>query len=178
MKIIRLLSRGEQLRADFHPDSALLLPGRPFFIPDFGEKWEADLYLAVKIGRLGKNIGERFASRYYDAASLAIHFRSTDNSLCDGLLSGADSTIAIGNYIAPVTITDEMKISFNDDTENILPQASQVESAISEVSQLSTLKMGDILMFPLPYTHGIPIKASTCLSASMNGERLLEIKCI
>ena len=57
---------------DFHPDSALLLPGRPMFYPDFTGDWQAQLYMAVHINRLGKSVSTKFAPRYYDGASVAV----------------------------------------------------------------------------------------------------------
>ena len=49
------------------PDSALLKDGKPFFIPDFSNEVHYETELVVRISRLGKNIAERFAHRYYDA---------------------------------------------------------------------------------------------------------------
>ena len=39
MKIIPFSSLGPVPEADFMPDSALLLPGRPMFYPEEGEGW-------------------------------------------------------------------------------------------------------------------------------------------
>ena len=46
------------------PDSALLKSNKPFFIPDFSERVEYETEIIIRICRLGKNISERFASRY------------------------------------------------------------------------------------------------------------------
>ena len=75
MKIIRVIALDPVLRLEFHPDSALVLQGRPLFMPEEGEGWQAQICLAVKISRLGKNISEKFAPRYYDAVSYT-HLRA------------------------------------------------------------------------------------------------------
>lgn len=52
------------------PDSALLKNNKPFFLPDFSEEIHYETELIVKIDRLGKNISEKFASRYYSSVGL------------------------------------------------------------------------------------------------------------
>jgi 2-keto-4-pentenoate hydratase/2-oxohepta-3-ene-1,7-dioic acid hydratase in catechol pathway len=47
------------------PDSALLKKNKPFYIPNFSDEIHYETELIVKIDRLGKNISEKFASRYY-----------------------------------------------------------------------------------------------------------------
>ena len=48
-------------------DSALLKPGRPFFVPDDMGRIDYEAEVVVRICRLGKSIPTRFAHRYYDA---------------------------------------------------------------------------------------------------------------
>ena len=60
------------------PDSALLKDGKPFFIPDFSQEVHYEAELVVRICRLGKNIAERFAHRYYDAVTVGIDFTARD----------------------------------------------------------------------------------------------------
>ena len=46
-------------------DSAVTLPGRPMFLPDIPEvdSWVALPLLGVRLCRLGKTVGEKFAPR-------------------------------------------------------------------------------------------------------------------
>ena len=60
------------------PDSALLKDSKPFFIPDFCRQVDYETELVVRICRLGKNIAERFACRYYDAVTVGIDFTARD----------------------------------------------------------------------------------------------------
>jgi 2-keto-4-pentenoate hydratase/2-oxohepta-3-ene-1,7-dioic acid hydratase in catechol pathway len=48
------------------PESALTRDGKPFFVPDFAERFDYETEIVVRINKLGKNIAERFAHRYYD----------------------------------------------------------------------------------------------------------------
>ena len=53
-------------------DSALLKDGKPFFIPDFSSEIHYETEVVIKINKLGKNIAERFAHRYYDEVTVGI----------------------------------------------------------------------------------------------------------
>ena len=54
------------------PDTALLKDGKPFFLPGFSGNVHYETELVVKINRLGKNIGEQFAHRYYNEVTVGI----------------------------------------------------------------------------------------------------------
>ena len=59
-------------------DSAILNQGKPFFIPDHLGRIDYETEVVVRICRLGKNIPERFAHRYYDALTVGIDFTARD----------------------------------------------------------------------------------------------------
>ena len=59
-------------------DSAILNQNKPFFIPDHLGRIDYETELVVRICRLGKNIPQRFAHRYYDAVTLGIDFTARD----------------------------------------------------------------------------------------------------
>ena len=61
----------------FIADSALINAGKPFFIPEFADEFEAFLAPVVRISRIGKSIASRFAGRYYEEIAPAIHFRAS-----------------------------------------------------------------------------------------------------
>ena len=60
------------------PDTALLRNGNPFFLPDFSDEIHYETELVLKISRLGKNIAEKFAHRYYDEITVGIDFTARD----------------------------------------------------------------------------------------------------
>lgn len=60
------------------PESALLKNGKPFFLPEHLGRVDHEVEVVVRICRLGKNISERFAHRYYDAVTVGIDFTARD----------------------------------------------------------------------------------------------------
>ena len=88
-------------------DSAILNQGKPFFIPDHLGRIDYETEMVVRICRLGKNIPQRFAHRYYDALTIGIDFTARDLqrqasekgqpwTICKGF----DGAAAIGEWIA------------------------------------------------------------------------------
>ena len=60
------------------PDIAILRPGTPFFYPNFSNDIHFECEIVVKINRVGKNIAEKFAHKYYDEIGLGIDFTARD----------------------------------------------------------------------------------------------------
>ncbi|MFM7217775.1 MAG: fumarylacetoacetate hydrolase family protein, partial [Bacteroidota bacterium] len=56
------------------PDTAILPPGRPFYIPDFSNDIHHEIELVLKVCKEGRHIQEQFASRYYDQVTVGIDF--------------------------------------------------------------------------------------------------------
>lgn len=179
MKIIRIASLPPQLSADIHPDSAIILPGRPLFLPDFGNGWSASVHPAVRICRLGKNISRKFAPRYYDGLTLALRLIPSGNSsaLDDGLLSGMDSSLVHGEWL-PATLAAEPISAVTAVTETeIGPLADVIDSVIAAVSGYMTLKMGDIILLP-PVGAPVPLSEGSRLDASLAGTQVLDQKIV
>ena len=72
------LYRQEEPVVFLKPDSSLLKDGKPFFLPDHLGRVDYEGELVVRICRLGKNIPERFAHRYYDAVTVGVDFTARD----------------------------------------------------------------------------------------------------
>lgn len=88
------------------PDSALLRTGRPFFIPDFAERFDYECELVVKINRQCRDVSERFCHRYYREVTLGIDFTARDlqdklrrGGLPWDLCKGFDNSAAVGRFI-------------------------------------------------------------------------------
>ena len=80
MKIIKFRNTDnpEKLEIDVIPDSAIQKSGKPFFVPDFASRFQFSAAAAVHVCRLGKNIAQRFANRYYEEAGLCLVFEAKD----------------------------------------------------------------------------------------------------
>ncbi|MDE7411340.1 MAG: hypothetical protein K2M94_04795 [Paramuribaculum sp.] len=146
-------------------DSALVTPGRPFFLPDFSTGWLMKAHLAVRISRLGKNISTRFAHRYYDAASLLLQLMPTDTG-AQGISCIFDSALYLYPWL-PLPEDDTLL------TAQVLGQDVDlsgmyhiIDSTVSHISSFATLKIGDIIM-PCSLSGTVDVTIGSELPASL-----------
>ncbi len=169
------------------PDSALLKDGKPFFIPDFSQEVHYEAELVVRICRLGKNIAERFAHRYYDAVTVGIDFTARDlqrkfRSVGDPweLSKGFDSSAAIGDFVSVDKFQSLQNLNFHLDIDgrtvqsgNTADMVFKIDEVIAYVSRFFTLKIGDLLYTGTPVGVG-PVHVDEHLQGYLEGEKLLD----
>ncbi len=182
-------------------DSALLKPGRPFFVPEHLGRIDYEAEIVVRICRLGKNISERFAHRYYDAVTVGIDFTARDLqkkaseagqpwTICKGF----DGSAAIGEWIPKEKLfaedqgNDEMlpgiqRLQFHLDINGKTVQEGctsdmlyRVDEIIAYISQFFTLKTGDMLYTGTPAGVG-PIHIGDHLEGWLEERKVLELNC-
>ena len=165
------------------PDSALLKDGKPFFIQEV--HYEAEL--VVRICRLGKNIAERFAHRYYDAVTVGIDFTARDlqrkfRSVGDPweLSKGFDSSAAIGDFVSVDKFQNLQNLNFHLDIDgrtvqsgNTADMVFKIDEVIAYVSRFFTLKIGDLLYTGTPVGVG-PVHVDEHLQGYLEDEKLLD----
>lgn len=184
MKIIRITDispRQTPSDVEFHPDSALLLPGRPMFYPDFGGEWQARLYIAVHINRLGKSVSVKFAPRYYDGVAIAIRIEPiADGAIAPGVLSGMDSSITHGEWIGVDELTAMHRLVIDGKIAEVeMPDADTLNRAVSRVSEHTTLRMGDMILLPLDVAPSVLLpRTYFAIDADGAGRRLMEVKIV
>ena len=146
------------------PDSALLKDSKPFFIPDFCEQVDYETELVVRISRLGKNIAERFASRYYDAVTVGIDFTARD----------------LQRKFRAEGISDIQQIGFHLDIDGNTVQRGNtadmlfgVDRIIAYVSRFCTLKIGDLLFTGTPVGVG-PVRIGNHLEGYLENDKVLD----
>ncbi|HEX5002871.1 MAG TPA: fumarylacetoacetate hydrolase family protein [Bacteroidia bacterium] len=171
------------------PESARLLSRQPFFIPELPGSIHFEAEIVVKINRLGKNIPEKFAHRYYDEVTVGIDFTARDmqselkkKGLPWELAKAFDGSAAIGTFIpleeaGPVTGIDfSLKkngtMVQNGNTSYML---FPVDTLISYVSRYFTLKKGDVLFTGTPAGVG-PVDAGDLLEGFINDKKLLNVR--
>ena len=168
------------------PDSAILKDSKPFFIPDFSQQIDYETELVVRINRLGKNISERFAHRYYDAVTVGIDFTARDlqrKFRAEGkpweLCKGFDSSAAIGDWVDVEKFKDIQDIHFHLDINGKTVQTGHtrdmlfgVDKIIAYVSQFCTLKIGDLLFTGTPVGVG-PVNIDNHLEGYLENEKVL-----
>ena len=169
------------------PDSALLKDGKPFFIPDFSQEVHYEAELVVRICRLGKNIAERFAHRYYDAVTVGIDFTARDlqrkfRSVGDPweLSKGFDSSAAIGDFVSVDKFQNLQNLNFHLDIDgrtvqsgNTADMVFKIDEVIAYVSRFFTLKIGDLLYTGTPVGVG-PVHVDEHLQCYLEDEKLLD----
>ena len=145
------------------PETALLRNGKPVFLPDYANPAQLEVHLAVRICRLGRHISARFASRYYDAATVMPHFiapalweKTQKLGLPWDAALGFDNATPLGEFveIAPSTVS-QLDFSLRvDGKEQMSGSTTQwlhhVDNVIAEVSQYFTLRRGDVLLMGAP----------------------------
>ena len=169
------------------PDSALLKDGKPFFIPDFSEQVDYETELVIRINRLGKNIAERFAHRYYDAVTVGVDFTARDlqrKYRAEGkpweLCKGFDNSAAVGDWIPVDRFKDIQQLSFHLDIDGKTVQRGyagdmlfKIDQIIAYVSQFCTLKIGDLLFTGTPVGVG-PVQVNNHLEGYLENEKVLD----
>ncbi|MCF2582978.1 fumarylacetoacetate hydrolase family protein [Bacteroides caecigallinarum] len=169
------------------PDSAILKDSKHFFIPDFSQQIDYETELVVRINRLGKNISERFAHRYYDAVTVGIDFTARDlqrKFRAEGkpweLCKGFDSSAAIGDWVDVEKFKDIQDIHFHLDINGKTVQTGHtrdmlfgVDKIIAYVSQFCTLKIGDLLFTGTPVGVG-PVNIDNHLEGYLENEKVLD----
>lgn len=178
MKLIALDRRpgrpaGPFPRAAIIPDSAIILPGRPLFVPDFTDSWRAEILPAVRISRLGKGMAERFAPRYYDAVTLLMRL-CPPPEFEGGLASAFDGAIMLGSWIpaGDVDLGAPLVIRAGEEEWAVAPADLGLDSAIAAIGQLMTLRNGDIIG-PAALPLAVNPAPGVIVEAALNGRAAL-----
>ncbi len=169
------------------PDSALLKDGKPFFIPDFSSDVHYETEIVVRINRLGKNIAERFAARYYEDITVGIDFTARDlqtESRKKGLpweISKAfDSSAVVGEFVPLKRLGKIIQLPFHLDLNgkkvqdgNTALMLFPVDKIIAYVRRFFTLKMGDLIYTGTPAGVG-PVHIDDHLEGYIGEHKLLD----
>jgi 2-keto-4-pentenoate hydratase/2-oxohepta-3-ene-1,7-dioic acid hydratase in catechol pathway len=169
------------------PDSSLLKDGKPFFIPGFSSDVHYETEIVVKIDKLGKNIAERFASRYYNEITVGIDFTARDlqsrlrrQGLPWEISKAFDSSAAIGAFIPLRQAGDINKVPFclhingqKVQKGNTADMLFPVDKIIAYASRFFTLKMGDLIYTGTPSGVG-PVQIDDHLEGYIGETKLLD----
>ncbi len=170
------------------PDSALLRNNEPFYIPDFSNDVHHEIEIVVKISRVGKNISERFAHRYYNEIGIGIDFTARDlqNQLKNKGLpwekaKAFDKSAVLSNtFISKSKLPDSKAINFKLVKNGELVQTGNsslmiftIETIIAQVSKYFTLKIGDLIYTGTPAGVG-SVQIGDRLEGFLEEEKLLD----
>ena len=169
------------------PDSALLKNGKPFFIPAFSSELHYETEVVVKIDKLGKNIDEKFAHRYYHEITVGIDFTARDlqqsfrqQGLPWELCKGFDGAATIGEFVELSTVGNIQNVDFHLDIDgqtvqkgNTSEMLFSVDRIIAFVSRFVTLKTGDLIYTGTPVGVG-SVEKGNHLQGYLNNRKLLD----
>lgn len=146
------------------PDSAILPKGNAFFIPEFSNDVHFECEVVIRIDRLGKNIEERFAHRYYSQIALGIDFTARDlqqklkeKGLPWEKAKSFDGAAYLGKFFDKSDFPNLDEISFQLKQNGKVAQDGNtrdmlfsIDRIISEVSKYFTIKIGDLIYTGTP----------------------------
>lgn len=171
-------------------DSSLLKSGKPFFVPDFMGRIDYEAELVIRICRLGKNIPQRFAHRYYDAVTVGIDFTARDvqqqlreKGLPWDLSKSFDGAAAIGEWVGKDKFLDVQALRFHLDINGQTVQEGctadmvfDIDEIVAYISQYFTLKTGDVIFTGTPAGVG-PVHIDDHLEGYVEERKVLEFNC-
>lgn len=134
MKIISFSKIDGQIKMAMKGDSSLLVNRKPFFIPDWSNDIRMTPCVVIRISRLGKNIGAKFATRYYDAAALGLNIFAADFVAQGDWTRGwaFDYSLPLGTWLP---------LADNPWKDLVI----DIDFAIELASQVMTLRQGDFI---------------------------------
>lgn len=171
------------------PETAILKDGEAFYYPDFSQDVHHEVEIIVKISKMGKNIEEKFAHKYYDEIGIGIDFTARDiqsklkaKGLPWDLAKGFNGSAPISNFVPKSKFTDLTNLNFHLDVNGSLRQEGNtsmmlypIDTIIAFISKYFTLKTGDIIFTGTP--AGVaPVKVGDTLSCFIEGEKMLEFE--
>ena len=171
------------------PDTALLIKGQPFFIPDFSQNIHYEIEVLVRINRIGKHIQRKFAHKYYDEIGLGIDFTARDlqgELKSKGLpwekSKGFDGSAVVGKWIDKNELPPVDQLDFNLFKNEALVQKGntslmlwKIDELIAYISRFFTLKIGDIIFTGTPAGVG-PVAINDILTGKLENNEIFSIK--
>ena len=146
------------------PDTALLRDNEPFYYPDFSKDIHYECEIVVKINKVGKNIQENFAHKYYEQITLGIDFTARDlQSECKAkglpweIAKAFEHSAPLSNQFIDKQSLDMGAIEFHLDLNGKTVQKGNtgdwifhIDRIIAYVSTFMTLKTGDLIFTGTP----------------------------
>lgn len=169
------------------PETALLKDNKPFFLPDFSTDLQYETEVVVRISKMGKNISEKFAGRYYDSIGLGIDFTARDlqrtlkeEGLPWEISKGFDNSAPVSEFLPKTDFPDLANLSFSLQINGKTVQKGNtkdmifgIDAIIAYVSKFFTLKVGDLIFTGTPVGVG-PVKINDRLEAFLEDKKMLD----
>jgi acylpyruvate hydrolase len=169
------------------PDTALLNGNKPFFLPDFGSEIHYEVEIVLKVNRLGRNISEKFAERYFTEIGIGIDFTARDiqkkcrtHGLPWEVAKAFDGAAPIGEFVPKEKFQDINNLNFRLNINGTTVQKGNThdmifnfDQIIHHVSKFVSFRIGDLIFTGTPVGVG-PVKIGDRLQAYIEDELLLD----
>jgi acylpyruvate hydrolase len=173
----------------FKPDTALIKNNDPFYYPEFSQDIHHEVELILRISKEGKNIGAKFASKYYDAIGLGIDFTARDlqakaksKGLPWTLAKGFNGSAPVSEFLPISDFPDLKNINFKllvngqeKQVGNTSMMLNSFDDMLAYMSRFITLKKGDIIFTGTPSGVG-PVKIGDRLEGFIEDKKLLNFE--
>ena len=168
------------------PETALVKDNKPFFLPSFSNQIEYETEIVLRISKMGKNISEKFADRYFDAVGLGIDFTARDlqnefkqKGIPWEICKAFDNSAPVSQFI-PKEELDIANLNFSlnlnektvqkGNTSDMIFKPNQI---IAYISQFFTLKTGDLIFTGTPVGVGA-VKIGDHLEGFIENNKMLD----
>ncbi|HBS85096.1 MAG: 2-hydroxyhepta-2,4-diene-1,7-dioate isomerase [Bacteroidetes bacterium GWF2_38_335] len=169
------------------PDTALLTNNKPFYYPEFTKNLHYEVEIVVKISRVGKNISEKFAKRYYDEIALGIDLTARDlqekckqKGLPWEICKSFDNAAPISKFVKLSNYPNIQDIDFSLDINGKTVQKANtrdmifgVDRLIAHISQFVTIKIGDLIYTGTPAGVG-PLHIGDNLIGRIGDKKMMD----
>lgn len=201
MKILQILPCDEPLQTGpkgepitdvaVIPETAIVRPGTPFFMPDWGGAWSMRLLRGVVVDRLGRCIASKFAYRYYNTLIVALQPYPLDETTTaaapsvvkafDGSLLTAkmpQGCMQLNMKIFSLPRVDCEARLIEDKSIRFDVKCREYDEAVAYASNFFTLHTGDIVLVPSWHSLDVTLSADTrvLLETPGSGQVLLNHK--
>ncbi len=188
MKVIGFTGNYGEQPADFQSylmaDSSILFSGRPFFLPDYAQRFVAVPSIVVRTSRLGKCIAPKFAHRYWDAFTAAFSVMAVDGDqpALSALDRAFDGSAMVGDWVEATSVADplhqpvEVMIDGTVVSSYCLADMQHpLDRMLAGVSTRCSIKMGDLL-FTGDAGPQHTLVPGNRLTATVDGRQVLDVK--
>lgn len=170
------------------PKSAILLPGKDLYYPEFTDDLHYECELVVKIAKNGKYIQEKFARKYFEEVTVGLDFTARDlqqkqkeKGLPWEIAKAFDGSAVVGTFKQLPEDANLGKFNFElrKNGETVQQGHSgdmtfRIGKIIEYASMFFTLNIGDLIFTGTPPGVG-PVQVQDKLEGFLEGEKLLEV---
>ena len=169
------------------PDTSLIRNNNPFFYPEFTNDLQYELEVVLKINKLGRNVSEKFAHRYFNEIGLGVDFTARDlQRICKDkgmpweMAKAFDGSAPISHFVPKDKFENLNNLNFRLEKNDTMVQNGSTKDLvfkfdhiISYVSKFVTLRTGDLIFTGTPVGVG-PVKIGDRLKAYLEDELMLD----